>query len=126
MVPKKSNVIIKMVAEENDISEKKVDLIVTSFYKEVRKNLSEITDLKVNLPGLGDFQLRFTMVKESTKNIEKLLEIIDPTESIQRYHQKKNLEKKYALLQSIQLKIDEYLRLKQKWKDDKAKGNLEK
>jgi nucleoid DNA-binding protein len=126
MVPKKSSTIVKVIAEENDISQQKVDAIVNFFYKEVRKNLSDISDLKINLPGLGVFQLRFTMVNAGIEKIEKNLPTIDATASLQDYHKKEFLEKKLRELQAVKLKMEDYLAKKHKWKNDKANGNLEK
>jgi flagellar motility protein MotE (MotC chaperone) len=126
MVPKKSSTIVKVIAEENDVSQQKVDAIVNFFYKEVRKNLSNISDLKINLPGLGVFQLRFTMVNASIEKIEKHLPTIDATASLQDYHKKEFLEKKLRDLQAVKLKMEDYLAKKHKWKDDKANGTLEK
>lgn len=126
MVPKKSSVIIKITAEENDISEKKVDLVVTSFYKEVRKNLSGLQALKVDLPGLGYFQLRFTMVKQGIESASKSLSRMENTYTFEQYHFKKHLQQKLEDFTRIQVEMDNYLESKKQWKDAKAKGTLEK
>lgn len=127
MVPKKSNKIIQIVSEEKDIPQHKVDAVVTAFYKEIRKTLSGLNEIKVNMPGLGVFQLRFSMVQQNIKSAEKALSNMpEDIRTFEDHYKKEFLRKKLEDYYRINVKINEYLELKNKWKNDKAQGNLEK
>ena len=69
MIPKKSSEIIKVTAEELNCSESKVDAIVTFYYKNLRKELSSLPELIINVPALGYFQLKIARVKSKIKKI---------------------------------------------------------
>jgi len=53
MIPRKPKDLYKQVAEDMNISETLVDNFMTFYYKEVRKNLTELKYSKINLDGLG-------------------------------------------------------------------------
>src|SRR6056297_148436 len=107
MIPKKPNEIIKATAEEMNISETKVDDIVSFFYKELRKNLSDLTELKIENPGLGYFIIRSQKVDNSIKDINRQLDNVD-TKSFKGYHSKKTLEDKLEKLENIKIKINAF------------------
>jgi len=125
MIPKKPNEIIKATAEEMNISETKVDDIVSFFYKELRKNLSDLTELKIENPGLGYFIIRSQKVDNSIKDINRQLDNVD-TKSFKGYHSKKTLEDKLEKLENIKIKINAFFEHKKKFRDEQAKYYLEK
>jgi nucleoid DNA-binding protein len=77
MVPKKPKEIINIVSEETDIPFSVIDDIVSFYYKEVRKNLTNLSDLKINIPGLGDFLIKTSGVRQSIKRFEKANKTVD-------------------------------------------------
>lgn len=125
MIPKKPSEIIKTTAEEMNISETKVDDIINFFYKELRRNLSDLTDLKIENPGLGYFIIRKQKVDNSIEDINRQLNNID-TKSFKGYHSKKTLEDKLKKLENVKVKIDAFFKHKNKFRDEQAKYHLEK
>ena len=49
MIPKKPNTLYKQVAEDLNISETLVDNFMTFYYKEIRKNLTELNSVYGNM-----------------------------------------------------------------------------
>ena len=118
MIPKKYNKIVKTISEDLDIDEYKVYDIVNFFYKELRTNLSDLSDLKINVPGLGHFLIRKNKVEQSIEKCKRKLDVVN-TYSFSGYHYKKTTEEKLEKLEAIKVKIDEFLKEKQNWKDAK-------
>jgi hypothetical protein len=125
MVPKKATNLIKPVAEELDISEEMLDDMVLFYYSNLRKTLSGLTALKIDVPGLGHFLIRQKRVESSIKKINKTLESTDES-SFTSYHYKKLQEEKLKLLLSIKDKIDEFLIERKQFRDEQDKYYLEK
>lgn len=122
MIPKKPEVVIKVVAEEYDLPVSTVDDIVTFYYKEVRKNLSSLEHIKVNLPGLGDFVMRKRSVESLIKKYKNLNNKYD-TQTFINYHNKKNAEQKLLKLSAAIIKINEFLETKKTFRDGKQNNN---
>lgn len=116
MIPKKPEVIIKQIAEELDVPTTMVDAIVTHYYKEVRKNLSSLEHIRLNLPGLGHFLIRANVVKKLTSKYNIQIEKYS-TDTFSNYHNKKNAEHKLERLAHAKEKIDEYRKKKKEFKD---------
>jgi|32_taG_2_1085360.scaffolds.fasta_scaffold02290_9 nucleoid DNA-binding protein len=125
MIPKKYNTIVKTISENLDIDELEVYDIVNFFYKELRTNLSDLSDLKINVPGLGYFLIRKNKVDESITKCKRKLNVVD-TSSFSGYHYKKTTEEKLEKLEAIKIKIDKFLEEKENWKNAKNTGSLEK
>jgi hypothetical protein len=117
--------LIKPVAEELDISEEMLDDMVLFYYSNLRKTLSGLTALKIDVPGLGHFLIRQKRVESSIKKINKTLESTDES-SFTSYHYKKLQEEKLKLLLSIKDKIDEFLTERKQFRDEQDKYYLEK
>lgn len=125
MIPKRPKKLYKELSEDLDISESMVDDIVSFYYKEVRKTLSSLDHLKVNLPGLGDFLLRTTSVKSMIKKYKKYEQIFN-NETFVNYHNKKMAEYKLNKLTEAQVKIDKFLEERKKFRDErKVRRNME-
>lgn len=125
MIPKKPNEIIKATAEEMNISETKVDDIVSFFYKELRRNLSDLINCKIENPGLGYFVIRQQKVDNSILDINRQLDNID-IKSFKGYHSKRTLEDKLKKLEDVKVKINTFFEHKNKFRDEQAKYHLEK
>jgi len=125
MIPKRPKKLYKELSEDLDISESMVDDIISFYYKEVRKTLSSLDHLKVNLPGLGDFLLRTTSVKSMIKKYKKYEQIFN-NETFVNYHNKKMAEYKLNKLTEAQVKIDKFLEERKKFRDErKVRRNME-
>jgi nucleoid DNA-binding protein len=125
MIPKKPETIIKEVAEENDLSESMVDDIVGFYYKELRKKLSSLEDIRINIPGLGHFLIKKKSVDNMTKKYTNLVNKYN-SETFSNYHNKKLAEAKLEKLKKASKKIDEFLTAKKIFKHVKqTKTNME-
>lgn len=116
MIPKKPQEIIKQVAEELDLPQNMVDTIVTHYYKEFRKNLSSLEHIRLNLPGLGHFLIRATVVKKLANKYEVQIEKYS-TDTFTNYHNRKNAEHKVERLTHAKEKINEFRKQKKEFKD---------
>jgi hypothetical protein len=106
------------VAEQYDIPASLVDDIVSFYYKEVRKNLSSLENLRVNLPGLGHFIIQKKSVDALILKYRNLNNKYD-TQTFINYHNKKSAEQKLEKLTAAIKKINEFLETKKAFRDGK-------
>jgi len=118
MKPKKANSLYKEVTEEFDVSEDLVETLVESYYKTLRKKMSSISDLRINVDGLGHFVIKIQKVKKAIPHYEKVLNNHD-TSTFGAYHNKKNVEEKLELLKKIHVQIEEELLKRKTFKNEK-------
>jgi nucleoid DNA-binding protein len=118
MKPKKANSLYKEVTEEFDVSEDLVETLVESYYKTLRKKMSSISDLRINVDGLGHFVIKIQKVKKAIPHYEKVLNNHD-TSTFGAYHNKKNVEEKLELLKKIHVKVEEELLKRKTFKNEK-------
>jgi hypothetical protein len=124
MKPKKANSLYKEVTEEFDVSEDLVETLVESYYKTLRKKMSSISDLRINVDGLGHFVIKIQKVKKAIPHYEKVLNNHD-TSTFGAYHNKKNVEEKLELLKKIHVQIEEELLKRKTFKNEKySQDNL--
>ncbi len=124
MIPKKVNSLYKELTKEFDVTESFVEILVQNYYKELRKKLSGLTDLRINVDGLGHFVIKIHKVKKSIPHYEKVLKNHDVS-TFGAYHSKKNAQDKLDLLILINEKAEEELTKRKNFKDEKyIKSNL--
>ena len=124
MIPKKVNSLYKELTKEFDVTESFVEILVQNYYKELRKKLSGLTDLRINVDGLGHFVIKIQKVKKSIPHYEKVLKNHDVS-TFGAYHSKKNAQDKLDLLILINEKAEEELKKRKNFKDEKyIKTNL--
>ena len=97
MIPKKSSILYKPVAEELNISETFVEDLISFYYKEVRQNLSNLVFPRINIEGLGHFIIRTKLVRNAIPRYTNSLENHD-TSTFAAYYNKKGIETKLDLL----------------------------
>lgn len=125
MIPKKTEVIIKEVAEQHDLPISMVDDIVSFYYKEVRKKLSSLEDIRLNIPGLGHFVIKKVSVDKLVKKYENMVNKYD-SQTFSNYHNKKLAQAKLEKLYNARKKIDQFLTYKKIFKDGrKNNGSVE-
>jgi nucleoid DNA-binding protein len=117
MIPKKPKLLYKQVAEEMNISEVLVDNFMTFYYKEIRKNLSELNYTKINIDGLGVMAIKPRTVDGLINKYKSKIERLT-TDTISNYHFKKRLEDRVELL----LKTKEMLEFDKQVKEDFLKN----
>ena len=59
------------VAKEAEVHKDVVNDLVAFFYAKFRKNLSELKEPKMNLPGLGTFSIRKKKLRKSNKKKQR-------------------------------------------------------
>jgi hypothetical protein len=125
MIPKKTEVIIREVAEQHDLPISMVDDIVSFYYKEVRKKLSSLEDIRLNIPGLGHFVIKKVSVDKLVKKYENMVKNYD-SQTFSNYHNKKLAQAKLEKLYNARKKIDQFLTYKKIFKDGrKNNGSVE-
>ena len=129
MNPKKCNLIYTEVSEDLDISKNLVENLVEFYYKNVRTLLSDLYHPRINITGLGVFKAKGYVVEKSIPRLKKYL-VSHDTSTFAAYYNKKMLEEKISLLESLDIQIkkekerkEEFLKNK---KNVKSKKNLEK
>ena len=125
MIPRKPKDLYKQVAEDMNISETLVDNFMTFYYKEVRKNLTELKYSKINLDGLGVMTVKPKtvegLINKYTCRFKKL-----NTDTFTSYFNKKRIETKLNRLNNIKGILDQEKQLKERFLKDKADGKTGK
>ena len=80
--------------------------------------MSGLTDLRINVDGLGHFVLKIQKVKKAIPHYKKVLDNHD-TSTFGAYHNKKSVEEKLELLNKINIKAEEELLKRKTFKDEK-------
>ena len=126
MIPKKANSLYKEITEQFDVSEDLVENLIEDYYKTLRKKMSGLSDLRINVDGLGHFVIKIQKVKKAIPHYEKVLDNHD-TSTFGAYHNKKSVEEKLELLNKIHAKAEEELLKRKTFKDEKySQNNLAK
>ncbi len=129
MIPKKSSILYKPVAEELNISETLVEDLISFYYKEVRFHLSSLSHPRINVDGLGHFVAKSFFIEKTIPRLTNKLMIHD-TSTFNAYFSKKQSELKLESLIALKLKINEEFNRKIEFKKIKnerfIKNNLEK
>jgi len=118
MIPKKASSLYKEITEQFDVSEDLVESLIEDYYKTLRKKMSSLGDLRINVDGLGHFVLKIQKVKKAIPHYEKVLDNHD-TSTFGAYHNKKSVEEKLELLNKIHVKAEEELLKRKTFKDEK-------
>jgi hypothetical protein len=129
MIPKKPKQIVKLVSEELDISSELVDDLTTFYYKNLRKKLSNVEELKYRVPGLGYFLIRNTGVNKAIRKFESMKNGMGEA-TFNNYHNRKIIESRLEKLYEINEKIKEFMEIKKQFKENKygkqTENNLDK
>lgn len=71
MNPLKAKSLIPEVAQELDLEESLVQDVVKHYWKNIRKNLSEMSHPKIHVTNLGDFNVKHWKLDTMITNLEK-------------------------------------------------------
>jgi 4-alpha-glucanotransferase len=127
MIPKKSSVLYKELAEEINIPIELVEDLIQTYYKTLRTELSNLSQPRINVDGLGQFVARQALIKKSIDRYKKVLDSHD-TSTFRAYYNKKMLEEKVQKLESLDIKIKAQNQKKQdfinKKNESSTKSNL--
>lgn len=128
MKPKKFSDLYKQVSEDLNIDQDLVESLIEFYYKDVRRLMTNLSYPRINIDGLGHFVARHGVVNKVIDRIGKGLENHD-TSTFKAYHNKKAMEIKLNLLESLKKQIDvEFARkiefLKTKNNESSTQNNL--
>ena len=128
MKPKKFSDLYKQVSEDLNIDQDLVESLIEFYYKDVRRLMTNLSYPRINIDGLGHFVARHGVVNKVIDRIGKGLENHD-TSTFKAYHNKKAMEIKLNLLESLKKQIDvEFARkiefLKTKNNESSTQSNL--
>jgi len=118
MIPKRPEKIIKQVSEDLDLPESMIDDIVSFYYKEIRKTLSSLEHIRIDVSGLGHFVIKKGSVSMLTKKYENYMNKYD-TQTFTNYHNKKYAELKLEKLKYVKTEIDKSIEEKRTFKNEK-------
>jgi len=122
MIPKKSSVLYKELAEEINIPIELVEDLIQTYYKTLRTELSNLSQPRINVDGLGQFVARQALIKKSIDRYKKVLDSHD-TSTFRAYYNKKMLEEKVQKLESLEIKIKAQNQKKQDFINKKNEGS---
>lgn len=125
MVPKKPSEIVKLVSEQLDVSERLVDKLIDSYYKELRIKMSNLEDTRYYVPGLGIFSARLNKVQEAIRKRENISKVLKD-KTMQQYQSKKEYLLNIERLKKIEQKLIEELETFNNCKNGKINNSLEK
>jgi nucleoid DNA-binding protein len=104
MNPKKANKLYKEVAEELNITDATVEETVSFYYNYIRQMLSNLSEPRINVEGLGHFVVKTKMVRNAIPRYTKSLQNHD-TSTFAAYFNKKGVETKLEQLLLLEKKI---------------------
>ena len=117
MKPKSHKSFFKNVADDIGVHKDVVEDIVTFYYSEVRKNLSNLNDTHINISNLGTFKLR---KKRLENNIKRNKDIIGNLEKMtyKGYDKYVPVKNKLKQMEKALSMLNEKINLKKKFKDE--------
>lgn len=128
MNPKKSTKLYTEVSEDLNLKEDQVEDIIEFYYKEVRRNLSDLLHPRINLDGLGHFVAKSVIIRNAISRNKKFLDV-QRTDTFAEYFNKKNTKTKLDSLITLESKLTDIENKKEIFKKTKydkyTKDNLE-
>ena len=104
MNPKKPNKLYREVAEELNVTDTIVEETISFYYNHIRQMLSNLSEPRINVEGLGHFVVKSKMVKNVIPRLTKSLQNHD-TSTFAAYFNKKGVETKLEQLLLLEKKI---------------------
>jgi 4-alpha-glucanotransferase len=127
MIPKKSSALYKELAEDINVPIELVEDLIQTYYKTLRTELTNLSQPRINVDGLGQFVARQALIKKSIDRYKKVLHSHD-TSTFKAYYNKKMLEEKVEKLEALEIKIKAQNQKKQEFINKKnessTKSNL--
>ena len=110
MLPKNSKHFIQPTADALNCSADLVSDVVSFFYKDVRKNLTDMSEPNLQLESLGSFKAKKLELPKLVAKYTKHLEVLKPETFTQ-----------VTLQKSIQAKLDKTLNLQQMIEEERQR-----
>lgn len=131
MLPKKPKDFIKPTVDKLGLDEDFISDAVDFYWKEIRKNLGDLTAPQIKISKLGCFQLKFWGLPVEKKNYEQYLEELNPDKMTFVKHKLKEdilqrLESVNRVMAIVEKDKEKKKKIKEKRNAKEAKDNLEK
>jgi nucleoid DNA-binding protein len=120
MTPKKPSDLYRQVSEDLNYSESLIEDLVEFFYKDLKENLVSLKHPRINVLGLGHFEVKRYMVNKHIEKYKKVL-LTHDTKTYSSYFNKKRLEEKLDLLKQVSVLVEEELQRKIKFLKEHGK-----
>jgi nucleoid DNA-binding protein len=105
MNPKKCSTLFKELSEDLNLPKELIEDLIQNYYEEVRNNLTNLTNPRINVEGLGQFVARPVLIKSSIERYRKAL-ISHDTSTYKAYYNKKMLTDKLKALETLHEKLN--------------------
>lgn len=125
MLPKNSKHFIQPTADELDCDADLVGDVVSFFYKDVRKNLVEMSSPNIQVENLGSFKAKKNELPKLVAKYTKHLDVLKP-ETFNQVTLQKNIQTKLEKVLGLQKQIDDEKLRKAEFmqnKDERKKAN---
>jgi nucleoid DNA-binding protein len=128
--PKKSNFLIKELAEELNLPESEISDVVSYYWSAVRKLMESGEEPKIDVESLGVFYVKVRTLDKEIQKHEDYIRVINPT-NLNRYNFYMNAQTILRRLYKIKDNLKKQQLDKQQFKSirnailEKGKGNLE-
>ena len=117
MKPKNPKEFYNKVAKEAEVHKDVVNDLVAFFYAKFRKNLSELKEPKMNLPGLGTFSIRKRKLEKAIKRNKDILGNLEKM-TYSGYEKYIPVKNKLKEMENILIKLNENINQKNKFKNE--------
>lgn len=124
MIPKKSSILYKELAEEINVPLELVEDLIQTYYKTLRNELTNLTQPRINVDGLGQFVARQALISKSIERYKNVLDSHD-TSTFRAYYNKKMLEEKVEKLEALDIKIKAQNQKKQNFINKKNESSTQ-
>jgi len=105
MLPKNSKHFIQPTADELDCSTALVNDVVSFFYKDVRKNLIDMSSPNIQVENLGSFKAKRNELPKLVAKYTKHLDVLQP-ETMNQVTLQRSLKAKLQKVLGLQKQID--------------------
>jgi nucleoid DNA-binding protein len=128
--PKKSNFLIKELAEELNLPESQISDVVSYYWSNIRKLMEAGEEPKIDVESLGVFYVKVKSLDKEIQKHEDYSKIINPT-NLNRYNYYMSVQATLKRLYKIKENLKTQLLDKQQFKSnrneilEKGKENLE-
>lgn len=128
MIPKKASSLYKEISEDLLVDIALVEDCIEFYYKEIRQHLSNLTYPRINVPGLGQFVIKKSIIAKEIAKYNKIL-LNHDVSTFTAYYNKKTIETKLdSLIKMQEMIAKEDLKketIKTKKNEEHTKTNLE-
>jgi len=118
MIPKKASSLYQSLAEDKNLDPKLVESFVEFYYKNLRQAMATLSHTKLNVDGLGLFQIKPYKIKRAIATYSKTIDKYEEN-TFNDYHNKKRIEQKLVQLHDLQKLIDKDILEKETFKERK-------